>query len=102
MGQISDGVSSWAIGDVKIEQKQEEGNWKKLGKTDGDGRWWILKKDIHGGGPIRISKPGYRTKTISEADFMNDPNILMVPDEGEGGSAGWRSAMRLRFLLLDD
>ncbi len=102
MGQVSDGVSSWSVGDAKIEQKQDDGTWKALGSTDGNGRWWILKEDIRGGGPIRISKPGYRTKMLSEADFLNNPNILMIPDESEGGGAGWSTSLRLRFDLRVD
>ena len=67
MGQISDRESSWRVIGAMIEQQQADGSWKTLGETDGGGRWWIMKDQIRGGGRIRISKPGYYTRTMGES-----------------------------------
>jgi hypothetical protein len=83
-GQISDRESAFTVGDVRIEQQAEDGGWRLLGKTDGRGRWWILKDRIKGGGMIRISKAGYYPIRQSENEFLQSINLLMIPS----GSAG--------------
>jgi len=85
MGQISDQESSWSIGGATIEQQQPDGAWKRLGETDGNGRWWIMKKDLQSGGRIRVMKPGYYPRVLPESDFMQEHNILMIPS-GDSGS----------------
>jgi hypothetical protein len=84
MGQISDRDSSRSIGSASIEQKQSDGSWKLLDQTDGNGRWWIMKSEVGGGGRIRISKPGYYPKVIPENEFMQEHSLLLVPS-GAGG-----------------
>lgn len=76
-GQISDWESTRAIYGVVISQHQPDGGWKRVGETDGTGRWNIFKRRISGGGDIRLSKPGYRTKTMLESTFLQEHNILM-------------------------
>lgn len=76
-GQISDRESAQAIYGVDISQHQADGAWKRVGQTDGTGRWNIFKRRISGGGDIRLSKPGYRTRTMLESTFLQEHNILM-------------------------
>jgi hypothetical protein len=94
MGQISDRDSSGSVPGVLIEQQQSDGTWKNLGETDGGGRWWIMKNKVHGGGRIRITKPGYYSRTMREAEFLQENNILMVPGGGgdldEGPMNQWQ------------
>lgn len=93
MGQISDREASWAVAGALIEQQRSDGAWKELGETDGGGRWWIMKERIKGGGRVRISKPGYFTRTMAENEFMQETNILMVPTGGsnpvDDGNRQW-------------
>lgn len=84
MGQISDREGGFAVNNVLIEQQQPGGQWKKLGNTDGNGRWWIIKDTVSGGGKIRLSKPGYHTQLMSESEFLQQMNIVMVPTGGRG------------------
>ncbi len=76
-GQISDRESTRAIYGVLISQHQSDGTWKRVGETDGTGRWNIFKRRISGGGDIRLSKPGYQTKMMLESTFLQEHNILM-------------------------
>lgn len=86
MGQISDRQSAWSVNDVLIEQQQTDGSWKQLGRTDGNGRWWIIKDRFSGGGKVRLSKPGYFSITMPEAEFLQQNNLLMIPSgEAEMG-----------------
>ena len=88
MGQISDREFAHAVEGVKIEQQKDDGDWRKLGETDGSGKWWILKGAIKGGGRIRLSKPGYFTQTLGENEFLQGNSFIMVPtsaDEDESG-----------------
>lgn len=86
MGQISDRQSAWSVNDVLIEQQQSDGSWKQLGRTDGNGRWWIIKDKFSGGGKVRLSKPGYYSITMPEAEFLQQNNLLMIPSgEAEMG-----------------
>lgn len=93
MGQISDRESSWAVPGATIEQQQSDGTWQMLGETDGGGRWWILKDKIQGGGRIRISKPGYFTRTMREGEFLQENNIVLIPggggDQDDGPVNAW-------------
>lgn len=88
MGQVSDREGAFAVNDVKIEQVRTGGKWKYLGNTDGTGRWWIIKEMIKGGGNVRLSKPGYHTVVMSESEFLQQINILMVPTEVRGSEFG--------------
>jgi hypothetical protein len=94
MGQISDRESSWSVPGVLIEQQQPDGTWSTLGETDGGGRWWVMKEKIHGGGRIRVSKPGYYSRTMRESEFLQENNILLVPggegDVEEGTMGQWQ------------
>lgn len=76
-GQISDRESTRAIYGVVISQHQADGAWKRVGQTDGTGRWNIFKSRISGGGDIRLSKPGYQTRMMLESTFLQEHNILM-------------------------
>ena len=82
MGQISDREGAWAVKGVLIEQQQKNGSWKKIGNTDGNGRWWVVK-DMMGNGAIRLSKPGYYSVKMTEAEFLQQTNVLMSPSDGE-------------------
>ena len=84
-GQISDREAAWSVGDVKIEQQLGDGSWKQLGRSDGRGRFSVLKNEIKGGGRVRLSKPGYHTITMSEGEFLMQNNLLMNPSEDPGG-----------------
>ena len=84
MGQISDRESAFAINDARIEQQTEDGGWKLLGKTDGGGRWWIMKQKVKGGGAIRITKPGYYSVRMGESEFLQSMNLIMIPTGGAG------------------
>jgi len=88
MGQISDREGGFAVNDVRIEQQQPDGSWKVLDKTDGNGRWWIMKDEISGGGRIRIAKNGYITRVMREAEFLQEHN-LVIPADSEGGWGGY-------------
>jgi len=76
-GHISDGESAQPVYGVLISQRQTDGAWKRIGQTDGTGRWNIFKSRISGGGDIRLSKPGYRTKRMLESEFLQEHLILM-------------------------
>ncbi len=78
MGQLSDRESAFAISNAIIRQQQEDGSWKSLGKTDGNGRWWIMKDEIAAGGMIWISKPGYHPLSMYESDFLQENSLLMI------------------------
>jgi hypothetical protein len=84
MGQVSDREAGFAVNNVIIEQQQPGGQWKSLGHTDGNGRWWVMKDFIKGGGRIKLSKPGYHTKVISESEFLQEMNIVLLPTGGSG------------------
>jgi len=93
MGQLSDQEAAFSIGNAKIEQQQEDGSWKLLGNTDGNGRWWIMKKEVRSGGRIRITKPGYHPLHLQESKFLQEYNLLMIPSDymgsGEDDSSPW-------------
>jgi hypothetical protein len=101
-GQISDRESAFCIGDVRIEQQSEDGGWRLLCKTDGNGRWWILKDSIKGGGTIRISKTGYYPIMQSENEFLQSINLLMIPTGGAGAGEDIGGGMKggLPFVPL--
>ncbi len=88
-GQLSDREGAFSIGNAKIEQQQDDDSWKQLGKTDGHGRIWILKKDIDSGGRIRITKSGYYPLVMEEGEFLQDDNLLMTPSGGGDWGAGY-------------
>jgi len=88
MGQISDREGAFSINNVKIEQQQTNGSWKHLGDTDGNGRWWIIKEWIKGGGQVRLSKPGYYAITMSESEFLQQVNIVMMSSGSRQGGFG--------------
>ena len=73
---------------MKIEQQAPDGNWRTLGHTDGNGKWWILKDKIKGGGRIRLSKTGYYTLVLGENEFLQGSSFLMVPSSGEEEGSG--------------
>ena len=85
MGQVSDREGAFSIGGVKIEQIQSDGSWKYLGTTDGNGRWWILKEKMKGGGKIRLSKQGYHSVIMSDAEFLQQVNLVLMPTGSSGG-----------------
>jgi len=98
-GQISDREGGFAVNDASIEQRGPEGNWRLLDKTDGHGRWWIMKERIKGGGAVRISKPGYFPLALSESEFLQSANLVMSPTGGSGGDEGgdsWGDEMKRR------
>lgn len=78
-GQISNRESSASVNDVKIEQQQDGGGWKTIGRTDGKGAWNIFKAQIQPGKRIRLSKPEYETMVLEENDFLSQNVILMTP-----------------------
>ncbi|MCB9852995.1 MAG: hypothetical protein H6819_07860 [Phycisphaerales bacterium] len=82
-GHISDRENSWGINGVEIAQKQPSGKWEIIGGSDGKGRWEVFKNRIKGGGTIRVSKPGYYTIEMSEAEFLQKHVILMQSTGGE-------------------
>ncbi len=100
MGQLSDRESSQSINNAKCEQRQSDGEWKVLGTTDGKGRWWILKENIQGGGQIRITKPGYYPRSMSESEFLSDPNLLMIPSSSKDSFGGSSNTMWQRYEPL--
>lgn len=85
-GHVSDREQSYAVNNVEISQQQPDGQWKKLGVSDGKGRWDIMKHTISGGGKIRLRKPGYETLIMNESDFLQQHVILMqaTGDAGYG------------------
>ncbi len=102
MGQLSDRESSRSINNAKCEQQQSDGEWKLLGTTDGNGRWWILKEKIQGGGQIRLTKPGYFPRTLSENEFLSDPNLLMIPSSSKDSFGGGSNGMWQRYDPIFD
>ena len=92
MGRMADREYASAVAGVKIEQQQEDGTWKKLGETDGSGKWWIMKKDYKGGGKIRLSKKGYGTQVMTDNEFMQASSMLMAPDTADESETNspWR------------
>jgi len=92
MGRMNDREYASAVAGVKIEQQQEDGSWRKIGETDGSGKWWILKSEYQGGGRIRLSKKGYGTQVMTDNEFMQASSMLMSPesvDESDTNSP-WR------------
>lgn len=91
--QISDREGTWPVNAVEISQKQPNGRWKLIGKSDGKGKINIFKHLISGGGQIRLQKPGYRTIYFSESEFLQSHNILMQAidsvDYGESPDTLW-------------
>lgn len=85
-GQISNRQTSAPVNDVRIEQRQPDGRWKSIGRTDGKGAWNIFKHEIHGSGLIRLSKPGFAPMVMEESDFLSQNVILLQPagDHGIG------------------
>lgn len=79
-GQVSDRETSSSVNNVLIEQKRS-GAWKRIGHTDGKGAWNIFKHEIHGGGQIRLSKPGYRPLVMEESEFLSQSVILLAPTQ---------------------
>ena len=88
MGQVSDREGAFSVGGVKIEQMQSDGSWYQLGITDGNGRWWIIKDKMQGGGKIRLSKPGYYPIVMSDAEFIQQVNLVMTPTGGSSSGFG--------------
>jgi len=92
-GHISDRENSWGINGVEIAQKQDDGSWKVIGSSDGHGRWEVFKDRIKGGGTIRVSKKGYYSVEMTEAEFLQKHVILMQEsggsDYGESVPAEW-------------
>lgn len=78
-GQINNRETSRSVNDVKIEQQQEGGGWKEIGRSDGKGAWNIFKMQIEPGRRIRLSKPGYETLVMEESDFLSQSVILLTP-----------------------
>lgn len=78
-GQVSDRQTSSSVNNVRIEQKEPNGNWRLIGHTDGKGAWNIFKHEIHGNGQIRLSKPGYRPLIMEESEFLSQNVILLSP-----------------------
>lgn len=78
-GQVMDREAAGPVGAVTIEQRQSDGDWKRIGVTDGKGRWNIFKHEIKGGGNVRLRKQGYRTIVMNENEFLQQANILMTP-----------------------
>jgi hypothetical protein len=85
MGQVSDREGAFSVGGVKIEQMQSDGSWYQLGITDGNGRWWIIKDKMQGGGKIRLSKPGYYPIVMSDSEFIQQVNLVLTPTGSSGG-----------------
>ncbi len=86
MGQISDREAAFAVGNARIDQQQPDGTWKNLGTTDGNGKWWIMKEKVKSGGRIRISKPGYFPVYLTDSQFLQEVNIMMIPTGGAGAT----------------
>lgn len=89
-GQISDRQGTWPVNDVIISQQQSDGSWKRIGSSDGKGKWNILKANIKGGGRIKLEKPGYYTLNMSESEFLQQNNILLEAsdDSYQSGRTG--------------
>ena len=88
MGQVSDRDGAFSIRDARIDQIDSDGSWRTLGATDGNGRWWIMKERIKGGGRIRITKAGYHTVYMTESEFLQQVNLLMIPESDSGAAYG--------------
>lgn len=86
MGQISDREAAFAVGNARIDQQQRDGTWKSLGATDGNGKWWIMKEKVKGGGRVRITKPGYFPVYMTDSQFLQEVNIMMIPSGGAGAT----------------
>ncbi len=83
-GHVSDREGSFGINAVEISQQQPDGDWKVLGKSDGKGRWDILKHQITGGGNVRLRKQGYETLILPESDFLQQ-NVILMQATGDAG-----------------
>lgn len=94
-GQVSDRQGTFPVNDVVISQQQNDGSWKRIGNTDGKGKWNILKAQISGGGRVRMEKQGYHTLTMSESEFLQQNNILMQASDtsfhGESAESDWNT-----------
>ncbi|MBK8269534.1 MAG: hypothetical protein IPK83_15025 [Planctomycetes bacterium] len=92
-GQISDRQGTFPVNDVTISQQQNDGTWKRIGNTDGHGKWNILKSKIAGGGRVKLSKPGYHTLNMSESEFLQQSNVLLESSheayEGDSTDSAW-------------
>jgi hypothetical protein len=88
MGQVSDRDGAFSVGGVKIDQMKADGSWHQLGMTDGNGRWWILKEKMEGGGKIRLSKPGYYPIVMTEAEFIQQVNLVITPTGASSSGFG--------------
>lgn len=78
-GQINNRETSASVNGVTIEQQQDGGDWKVIGRTDGKGAWNIFKAKIQPGKRVRLSKPGYETMVMEESDFLSQNVIMLTP-----------------------
>lgn len=83
-GHVDDRDGVGGVNGVEISQKLSGGRWRRLGETDGKGKWSIFKSEIHGGGEIRLRKPGYKTLILPESQFLQKGLILMQSIDGSG------------------
>lgn len=90
-GHISDRENSWAVNNVTISQHQADGTWKKIGTSDGKGRWEVFKENIKGGGRIKVEKDGYYTQVMPESEFLQKHVILMQGKGAENDGASMPS-----------
>lgn len=92
-GHISDRENSWGINNVTISQQQDDGSWRRIGTSDGKGRWEVFKENIKGGGRIKVEKDGYYPILMPEAEFLQKHVILMQSsggdDSGDSMPNGW-------------
>jgi hypothetical protein len=77
-GIISDRETARPLPYVAITQRHKS-NWKELGKTDGRGRYWVLKETVTGGGNVRFSKDGYHPAEVTEGEFLTGQSFILVP-----------------------
>lgn len=87
-GQVSNRMTSAPVNDVKMEQQKSDGKWKTIGYSDGKGAWNILKMQVSGGGPVRLTKPGYAPLVMDESEFLSQNVILLTPTEEQGWGEG--------------
>lgn len=78
-GHISDRETSAPVPDVEILQSKSGSEWRRLGRTDGRGAYWILKSEIKGGGRIRFKKPGYYPLDLVDSEFLGSRSHLITP-----------------------
>ncbi|MEE8170983.1 MAG: carboxypeptidase-like regulatory domain-containing protein [Phycisphaerae bacterium] len=101
-GHISDRETGGTIANVEIEALTPGGRWKPVDTTDRRGYFWILKMWVPSGSTIRLSRPGYFPREMSESEFLRSKSHLMTPTGAAFDPNDLTNDPLVRELMGDD